>query len=172
MQKRNYIFFLLAAALIAGYVLYVKYGDNRMSERTAVSTNVDVPMHLSSFDTSTVMALSKQYLDNVVERNYETALDMLYVLDENCLPVGLNVEQRHRQLLAMTLYPVYGYEIEKLLFWRETDCRLDYRIRISQPIDGKEAASVRCAVRPVRYADIWYLTLADDRDFQFNSEIE
>lgn len=172
MQRRNYIFLLFVAALIVAYVFYVKYYDgNSTTEHKVVPANDEIPMHLSSCDTATVLSLAKQYLDYVVERNYEAALDMLYVLDENNLPVGLNEGQRRQQFLAMTLYPVYGYEIEKLLFWRETDCRLDYRILISRTADGAEAASVRCALRPVRYAEVWYLTMADDRESRDNTEL-
>jgi hypothetical protein len=71
----------------------------------------------------------------------------------------------------MALYPMSGYEIERLTIWRATDSRLDYYILISNPSDRTEKARVRSALRPVRYEDIWYLTIADDRGINYNSEI-
>lgn len=172
MHKYNKIFLFFVAALIVTYVIYIKFGEGTETQRKkSTHTNSEVPMHLSSFDTTAVLSLAREYLNNVVERNYDAALDMLYVLDGNNLPIGLSTEQYHRQQMAMTLYPVYGYEIKKLTFWRETDSRLDYYLLISHPTDGSDPARVRCALRPVRYADIWYLTVADDRDTKDTSEL-
>lgn len=171
MKKYWYIILIAVAAVTALCILYLKQGK-QTAEEAPEPSNSGVPMQVSQYDTVTVLSLAKEYLNYVMERNYDAAVGMLYVLDENNLPVTLSAEQRQKQLMAMKLYPVYGYEIDKLIFWRQTDSRLDYYIQINQPTDGSEPARVRCALRPVRYADVWYLTLADDREMRDNSEIK
>lgn len=171
MRRINTLFILFVSALVLSYVLYTRCGGNGIVEPSSKSADGEIPMRVSSYDTTAVLSLAKEYLNYVVDSNYDAALDMLYVLDEYNLPVELDSAQRQYHRKAMALYPMSGYEIERLTFWRATDSRLDYYILISNPSDRTEKARVRSALRPVRYEDIWYLTIADDRGINYNSEI-
>lgn len=158
--------------ILVAYICYVKFGMNDASISHATATvDAELPMTVSAYDTTAVLTLANEYLTYVKEGDFDAALDMLYVLDEDDLPIPINSEHRQMQRIALTLYPIFDYKIDKLTFWRQTDSRLDYSIIVTQPEDGREPAHVRCALRPVRYSNQWYLTIADDRQLNENSEI-
>lgn len=166
------IFLVIVLLVIVAYICFVQFGlDDGTGRQSNNTTDDELPMTISAYDTTSVLSLVNEYLTNLKEGNYDAALNMLHVLDQSELPANLNSEQRQRHRMSMMLYHVYDYKIEKLTFWRQTDSRLDYSIIITQPNDGSEPARIRCALRPVRYMDVWYLTIADDRQMKENSEI-
>lgn len=171
-NKLKYIAYILVAVFIIGYIFYTMNGCSSEDRRVAPKSTQETLMDLSKQDTTAVMNLAKQYLDLVRDRKYDEALDMIYVLDKQEGIIPLSEENRQKQKQAYMMFPVYDYEITRVIFWKETDCRLDYSISITQPADGSEPAKMGCALRPIRYGHDWFLTIAN-RDTEYkNSEIE
>lgn len=165
-MKTKYMLIGLFVALILGSCAEKK-ADQQSKEE------VDGPqMELSVRDTSEVKKIANEFLLLVKERRIDEAVSMLYILDEDDVLQELTPSQKMNQKMALTMYPVYGYEITNIIFWKETDCRLDYNIFVSEPVEDEEPAKIGCALRPVRQDGIWHITVANTNAEYKVSEIK
>ncbi len=161
-------------ALMAIFVIR-NCGDHQTGLSLSQQADSQVPkaqMDISGEDTLAVLDLVRTYVNLQKDRRFREAVDMLYVLDKNERLQPLSAEQRREQMIAMNMFRIYDYEIKRLIFWKETDCKVEYAIRVSPPQDGHVPAQMGCALRPVRHEGCWYLTIANRRSEHKVSEIE
>lgn len=165
---------MAVAALTAIFVIR-NCGDRQTSQSLRQQADRQVAkaqMDIFGEDTLAVLELVQTYVNLQKDRRFREAVDMLYVLDKDERLLPLSVEQRREQMIALNMYRIYDYEIKRLIFWKETDCKVEYTIRVSPPQDGQEPVYMGCALRPVRQDGIWYLTTANSRSEHKVSEIE
>lgn len=129
-------------------------------------------MTLSSQDTNEVMNLTRMFLEQLKAKNIDNALSMLYYLDKDKKVVRVPQDLAKKQREALSYFPVYGYKIEEIKFFRETDSEISYSLIIQDPKTTKEPASITGLIRPMRVNGKWYLTLADSKTDTFRSELD
>ena len=129
-------------------------------------------MTISRQDTDIVISLTKEYLEKVKSGDIDGALGMLYYLDKDKKvgPVPADLAKRQRE--SLKAFPVYGYKIDFLKFFRETDSEVKYSLVISNPEKSKQPAIISAMIRPMREDGKWYLTLADTQSENVQSELD
>ena len=163
---------LLSLSLLV--LLFLGCSDKKKAKEEVLRGNamltVQPSMEVNAVDTNMVLDLSKQFLEHVKNHDIDGAMAMLYYLDKDsivALPQKLAKEQR----AALQAFPVYGYAIENLIFYKETDSQVKYSLLIQDPKTVKNAGTIFGLIRPVRRMGKWYLTLADSKTDSAESEI-
>ena len=169
MKKFNYLFIaLLAIVLLAGCKSEKKKADN------GANPNLIQPeMVLSSEDTVAVRRLTRQYLHLLENKDLDGAIAMLRYWDNNeIVPLPAQLEAKERMVLGMFLG--MKAEIDHIIFFRDDDSEVKYTITLFERTDPKDKRPNKASflIRPVRYLDKWYLTLADKQTDKVKSQIK
>ncbi len=123
----------------------------------------------SNVDTTAVFDLTKTFVDMLKDKKYDSALSMLYYQDgEKLLP--LTIDQKKRQLIALTSMQGIDYEIERIVFDSDTenDIKINSIFRKQEPGDTRPN-SIGFHLRPIRQDGKWYLTTVDNHSDTRNS---
>ena len=122
---------------------------------------VDVAMEVTSYDTTTVMKMTNDYLDLLKQGNIDEAMSRLYVLDENDQIRPLPAEQEADCRFSLEAFKVYDYRITMFTFYKETDSEVKYELIIDDPAKKEDPGKINGLIRPVRRDGQWYITLAN-----------
>lgn len=124
-------------------------------------------MILSPSDTTEVLALANQFLENVKANDIDAAIKMLYYLDKDSiveLPPAL--EKKERTVLALR---GISYDLQDIKFLRETDSQVRYTVTLFERKSADNRPNkVSFVIKPVRRNNRWYLTLADSETANYN----
>lgn len=112
-------------------------------------------------DTTEVLSLAGQYLDNVKNKDYDAAIAMLHVIENDSVkPLDEEVEREIR--VQQQTFPVLDYHVEEMEFIDENNVRVTYAIEFFKKEPGsKMKNTIRLAFAPQRINAVWYLELLD-----------
>lgn len=146
---------VLLLALFAGCT-----GKNKVEEEPQEK------MSLSSADTTKVNDLMNQYFNYLINRDFDGALSMVSQLRNDSL-TEMTPELRDHYLMGMKIISPVRYEVESIIFNTETDCLVRYSAILfdKEGDDDNRPNKMFYAIKPVRFNDEWYLTVADKDDF-------
>lgn len=154
--------YLVYLSIILVALASCKGNQKQAEEEDENPYEVKPEMELSTRDTLGVMDACTAYFDKLVAQDYEGAVSMLKVLNQDTKKIEELSDSLHTQeLMRAKMFPVYGYEVESIQFHTETDSKAKYYIFISPKEEGKEQAKMSVTFRPVREGNTWYLTLAN-----------
>lgn len=129
-------------------------------------------MNVTRDDSALVIDLVNLYFNYIQHKNYSGAMSMVYYLGPNKKLVAPPKVLYNKELTAISQFPIYGYNIEYLKFYKETDSEVKYTIYLQDPKKVQKPATMSGMMRPVRVDGKWYLTLADAQSEQSESELD
>lgn len=146
--------------------------EDKKIEEQRQSMLVKPEMNVTSDDSAQVLDLVKEYFNLVQNKKYDEAMNMIYYLGKDnkiqTPPKALYDKER----AAIAEFPVYGYSIEFIKFYKETDSEVKYSIYFQDPKKVDKPATMSGMLRPVRRDSKWYLTMADAASEQSPSELD
>jgi hypothetical protein len=128
-------------------------------------------MEVTKNDTDEVIALANNFLDRVKTKDFDGAMAMLHYLNKDKLE-NLPKDLARKEHKALTMFPVYGYRVDYIKFFRETDSEIKFSLLIQDPTKVKHPAVIGGMFRPVRQQGVWYLTLADTGSDTIQSQLD
>lgn len=162
MRKISFILLTTVAMLTSFYSCKSdKAGDNQEIHIR------EAEMILSPSDTTEVMMLVNQFLENVKANDIDAAISMLYYLDKDQITeLPPNLEKKERATLSLR---GISYDIEDIRFLRETDSQVRYTVTLFERKSADNRPNkVSFVIKPVRRNKQWYLTLADSETSNYN----
>lgn len=139
-------------------------------EANAVLNKPD--MVVTGDDSAMVIDLVKEYFNLVQHKKYTQAMAMIYYLDKDQKIVTPPKALYDKELAAISAFTIYGYDIDFLKFYKETDSEVKYTIYLQDPKKVAKPATMSGMLRPVRRDAKWYLTMADAVSEQSPSELD
>lgn len=162
MRKISFILLMTVAVLTSFYSC-----KDKTEEKKEIHIR-EAEMILSPSDTTEVMTLVNQFLENVKANDIDAAIGMLYFLDKDqitSLPPAL--EKKERATLSIR---GISYDIEDIKFLRETDSQVRYTVTLFERKSADNRPNkVSFVIKPVRRNKQWYLTLADSETANYNN---
>ena len=147
---------------------------SEQKKKADVDPNLIKPeMVLSSEDTVQVRRLVKQYLHLLEQKDLNGAISMLrYYEHDSIAPLPPQLEAKERMVLGMFLG--MKADIDHIIFFRDNDSEVKYTVTMFERTDPKDKRPNKASflIRPVRYLDEWYLTLADKQTDKVKSKIK
>lgn len=121
-------------------------------------------MERSAEDSTTLLSLTKDYLELLKAGNNAAALDMLHEWNGREV-LDLSPEYRARLDTMLQCFPVLNYEIERMVLNSDEDTRVDYIYEFFEKPEGMENMpnTMRGSLSPHRVDGQWYLTVDPDR---------
>ena len=118
-------------------------------------------LDFSAQDSMTVKTLANDYLAAFAAKDYETAADMLYKLENDSIR-ELNDTERKGYLRTMAQLPNYGCKLKGIALYTTNNNRLIYMMQVtsSGSLDTEEGV-MKFYLNPVLKDGQWYLTLLD-----------
>lgn len=118
-------------------------------------------MDVTGKDTTDVIEKTREFCGCLERNDVRGAIDMLHSLVEDSIS-NLPEELASRQWVALNNISGYTYRIERIVFFKETDCE----VKLVAEMFKKEKGDTRpneigIILKPVRFRGEWYLTLAD-----------
>ena len=168
MKKLSIVFIALMAVLLIGCK-----GEQRKKKSDFNPNLIKPEMVLSSEDTVAVRRLTKQYLNLLENRDLDGAISMLrYYEHDSIAPLPPQLEAKERMVLGMFLG--MKADIDHIIFFRDNDSEVKYTITMFERTDPNDKRPNKASflIRPVRYLDKWYLTLADKQTDKVKSRIK
>ena len=167
MKKFSIVFIVLMSVLLVGC-------KSEQKKKADVDPNLIKPeMVLSSEDTVQVRRLVKQYLHLLEQKDLNGAISMLrYYEHDSIAPLPPQLEAKERMVLGMFLG--MKADIDHIIFFRDNDSEVKYTVTMFERTDPKDKRPNKASflIRPVRYLDEWYLTLADKQTDKVKSKIK
>ncbi|MBO5186509.1 MAG: hypothetical protein J6B91_05600 [Prevotella sp.] len=119
-----------------------------------------IPMFVKA-DTMEVLNLVEQYLDKVRNKEYDAAIAMLCVMENDSVkPLGEELEEEIR--VQQQTFPVLDYHVEDMEFINENNVRVTYAIEFfKKEPDSKIKNTIRLSFAPQRINAVWHLELLD-----------
>lgn len=118
-------------------------------------------MNVTGDDSAQVIDLVREYFNLVQHKKYEQAMGMIYYLGKDDKVETPPKALYDQELAAISAFPIYGFTIEYLRFYKETDSEVKYTIFLQDPKKVAKPATMSGMLRPVRRDAKWYLTMAD-----------
>lgn len=154
MKNLKYLFIVLVAVMMVACG-----GEKKKSAEIAepVNPRIDQTMEHSNMDEEELTYLATQYLDFLKAKDFESALAMLKSFDgKNVVP--LNEAQKNSLKRVYTAYPVFGYTIDDIVFYSETDTEIKYTIILfEKQYDDELPNTVKSILTPKRIDGAWNL---------------
>ena len=160
--------FLILAVLMAGILAVGCTG--KKDEPKKESFGIQPEMTVSNLDTTTVVQMTNDFLEQVKQGQVEDAVSRLYVYENEQLR-QLNDQERQQCTMLYSMFPVYDYKVTTFRFFKETDSEVHFEMTIEDPATTDSPAHQQGLIRPIRYNGTWYLTLANTATEQ-PSELE
>lgn len=153
------IFYMLVVALA---VCLVGCSEKKKTYSEAKNNNVlPTLMDVTGKDTTDVIEKTKEFSGCLERNDVRGALDMLHSLAGDSI-VSLPDELASRQWVALNNISGYTYRIERIVFFKETDCEVKLVAEMFKKEDGDPRPNeIGIILKPVRFRGEWYLTLAD-----------
>lgn len=147
---------LSAPVLLAGFM---GCGDSKEKQ---ASVELHAPsLDFSAQDSMTVKTLANDYLAAFAAKDYETAADMLYKLENDSIR-ELNASERKSYLNTMGQLPNYGCKLKGLALYTTNNNRLVYMMQVTSTGNLEtEEGVMKFYLNPVLKDGQWYLTLLD-----------
>lgn len=112
-------------------------------------------------DTMEVLGLAEQYLNHVRDNEYDAALAMLNVIENDSVK-PLDEKTKESIRTQHKLFPVLDYQVEELEFVHENSVRVTYAIEFFKKEPGSNIQNtMRLSFAPQRINATWYLELLD-----------
>jgi hypothetical protein len=118
-------------------------------------------MNVTGDDSAMVIDLVNQYANLLQNKKYEQAMSMIYYLSSNEKLQRPPKALYDKELAAISAFPIYGYQIDYMKFFKETDSEVKCTFYLQDPKKVTKPASMSCMLRPIRSDAKWYLTMAD-----------
>lgn len=130
------------------------------SKRPSVALHAP-SLDFSAQDSMTVKTLANDYLAAFAAKDYETAADMLYKLENDSIR-ELNASERKSYLNTMGQLPNYGCKLKGLALYTTNNNRLVYMMQVTSTGNLEtEEGVMKFYLNPVLKDGQWYLTLLD-----------
>jgi len=162
---RNYCPFIISLVLLSLIACTEK-------PKQASGEPVPVFINMDKQDTTEVLNLVNQYFGYLTDGRTDDALGMIKYLDGDSIKdVPEDLLKKQKNSLKM-IRPI-RYEIEYYIFRFETDCVVKYKgILFEKEEDDTTPNTISYFIKPIRFNDKWYLTMADSEDANtLNSDI-
>lgn len=115
----------------------------------------------SKTDTAEVMSLTREFLDLLHNKQYEEAVNMLHVYENDSLK-ALSPTLRSTLIEQQQAFPVLDYSLVTFTFVDEHKVEVVYRIKFFEKPQGSDIPNtVDLHFAPLRINARWYLTLVD-----------
>lgn len=154
MKNLKFLFIVLAAVMMVACG-----GEKKKSAEISepVNPRIDQTMEHSNMDEEELTYLATQYLDFLKAKDFESALAMLKSFDgKNVVP--LTEAQKNNLKRVYTAYPVFGYTIDDIVFYSETDTEIKYSIILfEKQYDDDLPNTVKSILTPKRIDGAWKL---------------
>lgn len=148
----NKIFYIIALLILPAFIISCGKKDNKLE------MPAEQEMRLEESDTSAVYSLIREYMTNVLNKDYEGATGMLKTVDSADLdgePFSLSPEEEKQELLKLELFPISNYHVEWVKFKRYNINEVKVKVFLTS---GQTA---NWYFKPVRYLGKWYLCIKD-----------
>ena len=137
---------------------------NNGAKKTDQTEDNLVFMELDEKDTIAVLALVNQYFKYILSNDTESAMSMLYVIQNQQLS-QMPSNLAKKQLFALKAFRPIRFEIDTLLFRDDFDCEvLCTGILFEKEPDMTVPDRIHFRLKPVRIDGQWHLTPADSED--------
>lgn len=167
-MKKTLLFFLLAAALLAGCNPKTKIVTYQDAENAFLKS-------LTPQDTMEVMTAANDFMTFLQEGNVNEALSRLNVLYTDNVLYKPSEEYLNNLQSRFERMPVKQYHLDHFAFSTAGVNDICYRYTISEPDENGSAPTIKLVLNPVKVGKNWYLTLKDgsqaSMDKQDNSQI-
>lgn len=154
MKNLKFLFIVLAAVMMVACG-----GEKKKSAEIVepVNPRIDQTMEHSNMDEEELTYLATQYLDFLKAKDFESALAMLKSFDgKNVVP--LSEAQKNSLKRVYVAYPVFGYTIDDIVFYSETDTEIRYSIILfEKQYDDDLPNTVKSILTPKRIDGAWNL---------------
>lgn len=126
-----------------------QYSDPRM----------DTDMQRSESDSMTILNLSSQYLNLLKTNEVDSAINMLYTVQNGALR-PLNDEERQSIRRVNMSFPVLNYKIDQMTIFSENDTEVRYTIEFFEKPEGDTRPNTISGVlSPKKVSGDWFLTI-------------
>ena len=123
----------------------------------------EVKMKLYSEDTTAVYQLLNTYLNFLKSGNLDEAVAMLHSVSSKDSLIALTDVQKKRLKGSFTIIANKDFKIDYLKFYKDMDNEVKIKCILFENKPGENAPNeINMVLRPVRYLNEWYLTVADD----------
>jgi len=164
MNKKILIFSMVVITL--AFTSCNKTSHKPMSYEEAKEEFIDEPvMDLSSQDTVEVKKLIDNYLGTLRTYDFAGAVSLLkYQVGDSV--VDLPAEERAKQIKMLSMFKGIKYDLKYMSFMKNSDCAALYEATLFEKTDPKDTRpnTIAFMLKPVRWNNKWYLTLADSEN--------
>lgn len=150
---------IICLVVLLGFILLS--GCNSGKNEKKHKDYLPLKMNVSDKDTVAVTQLSEKFFQLLKKEDYEGALNMLYILNENGEVVPLPADLRDKQMTVFKTFPVLDYTNKGIIFNTETDSQVKFEIQFTPSQDDKPGAVTCLYLKPMRVKGEWYLTVYD-----------
>jgi len=166
MKKLSIVFITLLAVLLVGCK------SDKQQGALKPKTKLEPKMVVSAKDTVAVRQLCAQFFRRLKEKDLKGAVGMLrYWEYDSISPLPRELEAKEAMTLGMFLG--MKYEIDHIIFLKDYDSEVKYTVTMfEKDKDDPRPNKTSFLIRPIRYHNQWYLTLADKQTDKVKSEIK
>lgn len=145
-----------AVTAIVAFLLFLGSCSGCPSDKEKVSGAI--PEFVKA-DTMEVLGLAEQYLNHVRNKNYDAAIAMLYVIENDSVKM-ISEEDEREIRMQQQAFPVLDYHVEEMEFIDENNVRVTYAVEFFKKEPGSKVKNtIRLAFAPQRINAVWYLEL-------------
>ncbi len=161
LQNKNHIMKKLLLILVSLSLLCSchHYSGSR-GEKTQIDAEKEFRAALTTADTTSVLALSEQFMQALHNGRVQEAVDMIYVLYQDVV-YKKSAEYTAELIQRFSMFPVLSYKMLYYNFSTEGYNDISYSYSFEKPVDGTGAPSIKLMLNPVYVDGVWYLTLKD-----------
>lgn len=151
----KYKYFLL---LVAEIFLFSCTGTKRETvKEVETDPRVDTSMLRTKQDTLTLDSLATTYLNYLKNKDFNSALDMLFELSEDSI-APLSEMSRKAQEVLYKNFPVTDYKLNELFLYSETDTELRYTVTLFEKEENDDRPNtMKFQLTPERINNNWKL---------------
>jgi len=160
-MKRSFQALLLLALIMGAVSCGGK--KEKASDKVIVPSDprTDFEMSRTAADSTTLLKLAKQYLDELKNGNVEGALDLLYEV-KNHEAQPLSEARKNEIRKSVMAFPVNDYTIKSMLLYNDSETQVRYTITLfEKPQGDNRPNTVEATLNPVRIDSVWYLTVGN-----------
>ena len=159
-MRKNSLYLVLVTVMLA-LTLGSCHKKKEKSVEEKVAEMIKPRYDLTQADTTEVLSLTQHFLQLLKDNQVEDAIAMLYFYKNDSIqPLPRNMADRQR--FVFNTFRGVKYEIEKMAFLTPIDNEVVYLMTMFEKKEGDPRPNeMRFVLKPIRYADKWYLTMAD-----------
>lgn len=157
------LFFLLSLVLTAS-VFFSCSSEKKAKVEIDFDDNprVDQDMTRTSEDTTTVLNITREFLELVKAQKVDEAVSKLYTYNEHdsvsIRPI--NAEEKKELVSLYSTFPILSYTIDEIRMYSENDTEVFYTTTwFEKPKDSNRPNTLQRSIHPKRQDGKWYLTI-------------